>query len=171
MIFGLLEITPTGMLAIAACIVAGLAIGKLLYRDDRQLKELQREANDCAQELAKWGFTLLPPILTDLAILDFQRLRSDFQHAVNVMKDPAKRRAELAQLLASMVKEELTDVKTRQSFVDSVAQQATAQGVVPADKLLDSIVAVKLADTKDRQPFFDGVYNLAKAAGLKPTTP
>jgi hypothetical protein len=99
---------------------------------DRQLKELQREANDLSQELAKWGFTLLPPILTDLAVLDFIQLRNDFRHAVNVMKDPAKRRAELAQLLAGMVKEELQDVKTRQAFVDSVSQQAAALGVFPS---------------------------------------
>src|SRR5215469_15572348 len=130
--FQLFELTPVGLLCLVGWIVAGLAVGKLLFKDDRHLKDLQREANDCAQELAKWGFTLLPPILTDFAVLDFITLKSDFRHAVNVMKDPAKRRAELAQLLAGMVKEELQDVKTRQSFVDSVSQQASALGVFPS---------------------------------------
>ena len=130
--FQLFEITPVGLLALVGWAIAGVAVGKLLYKDDRQLKELQREANDLSQELAKWGFTLLPPILTDLAVLDFIQLRNDFRHAVNVMKDPAKRRAELAQLLAGMVKEELQDVKTRQAFVDSVSQQAAALGVFPS---------------------------------------
>jgi hypothetical protein len=130
--FELFEITPVGLFALVGWAIAGVAVGKLLYKDDRQLKELQREANDLSQELAKWGFTLLPPILTDLAMLDFIQLRNDFRHAVNVLKDPAKRRAELAQLLAGMVKEELQDVKTRQAFVDSVVQQAAALGVFPS---------------------------------------
>ena len=144
--FQLFEITPVGLLAVVGWAIAGVAVGKLLYKDDRQLKELQREANDLSQELAKWGFTLLPPILTDLAVLDFIQLRHDFRHAVNVMKDPAKRRAELAQLLAGMVKEELQDVKTRQAFVDSVSQQAAALGVFPTPAPAKATeVAVKAA--------------------------
>lgn len=125
------DITPLGCFCLIGWLVAGLAVGKLLYRDDRILKELQREANDCAQELAKWGFTLLPPILTDFAVLDFVQLRADFRHAISVMKDPAKRRAELAQLLAGMVKEEMQDVKTRQAFFDDVYSQAKAANLKP----------------------------------------
>ncbi|HWB13717.1 MAG TPA: hypothetical protein VG826_31115 [Pirellulales bacterium] len=129
--FGLFEITPVGLWCIVSTALACWFAGKLLFKDDRHLKDLQREANDCAQELAKWGFTLLPPILTDFAVLDFITLKSDFRHAVNVMKDPQKRRAELAQLLANMVKEELTDTQTRQAFFDSVYNQAKAAGLKP----------------------------------------
>ncbi|HEV3340369.1 MAG TPA: hypothetical protein VG125_08425 [Pirellulales bacterium] len=129
--FQLFELTPVGLLCLVGWIVAGLAIGKLLFKDDRHLKDLQREANDCAQELAKWGFTLLPPILTDFAVLDFVTLKSDFRHAVNVMKDPAKRRAELASLLSNMVREELKDTATNQAFLDSVYSQAKAAGLKP----------------------------------------
>lgn len=129
--FQLLEFSPVGLLCLVGWIVAGLCAGKLLYKDDRALKEMQREANELAQELAKWGFQLLPPILTDFALLDFVKLRGDFQHACNVLKDEKRRRAELAQLLAGMVKEELQDVQTRQSFFDSVYKQATALGLKP----------------------------------------
>ncbi|HEX5443713.1 MAG TPA: hypothetical protein VFW87_07790 [Pirellulales bacterium] len=127
--FQLFEITPVGLFALIGWAIAGVAVGKLLYRDDRHLKELQREANDLSNELAKHGFQLLPPILNDLAFLDFVQLRNDFRHAVNVMKDPAKRRAELAQLLDGLVKAELQDVKTRQAFFDSVVREAAGVGV------------------------------------------
>lgn len=129
--FQLFEITPVGLFALVGWAIAGVAVGKLLYKDDRQLKELQREANDLSNELAKHGFQLLPPILNDLAFLDFVQLRNDFRHAVNVMKDPAKRRAELAQLLDGLVKAELQDVKTRQAFFDSVVREAAGVGLVP----------------------------------------
>lgn len=129
--FELFEITPVGLFALVGWAVAGVALGKLLYKDDRQLKELQREANDLSNELAKHGFQLLPPILSDLAFLDFVQLRNDFRHAVNVLKDPAKRRTELAQLLDGLVKAELQDVKTRQAFLDDVVHQAAALGVLP----------------------------------------
>ena len=130
--FQLFEITPVGLFALVGWAIAGVAVGKLLYRDDRQLKELQREANDLSNELAKHGFQLLPPILNDLAFLDFVQLRNDFRHAVNVMKDPVKRRAELAQLLDGLVKAELQDVKTRQAFFDSVVREAAGVGLVPS---------------------------------------
>jgi hypothetical protein len=120
-----------GAWAAIATVVACFFIGKAFYRDDRHLKELQREANDCAQELAKWGFSLIPPMLTDFAVLDFIKLRADFRNAVNVMKDPAKRRAELGTLLDNMVKEEMTDLSTRQAFFDSVYNQAKAAGLKP----------------------------------------
>lgn len=131
--FQLFEITPVGLFCLVGWSIAGLALGKLLFRDDRKLKELQREANDCAQELAKWGFTLLPPLLTDFAVLDFVQMRSDFRHAVNVLKDPKKRRAELAQLLDGMVKEELTDLTTRQAWFDNVYGLAKTAGLKPTN--------------------------------------
>ena len=130
--FQLFEITPVGLFALVGWAIAGVAVGKLLYKDDRQLKELQREANDLSSELAKHGFQLLPPILTDFALLDFVQLRNDFRHAVNVLRDPAKRRAELAQLLEGLVKAELQDVKSRQAFLDGVVQQAAGLGVFPS---------------------------------------
>ena len=56
-------------------------------------------------------------------------MHNDFRHAVNEMKDPVKRRAELAQLLDGLVKAELQDVKTRQAFFDSVVREAAGVGV------------------------------------------
>jgi len=130
--FELFEITPIGLFALAGWAVAGVCAGKLLYKDDRHLKELQREANDLADELAKHGFQLLPPILRDLAFLDLVQLRNDFRHAVNTLKDPTKRRAELAQLLDGLVKAELGDAKTRQAFLDGVIAQASLVGLKPS---------------------------------------
>ena len=39
-IFALLEITPVGALCVVGWVVAGLALGKLLFQDDRKLKHL-----------------------------------------------------------------------------------------------------------------------------------
>ena len=140
--FELFEITPIGLFALAGWAVAGVCAGKLLYKDDRHLKELQREANDLADELAKHGFQLLPPILRDLAFLDLVQLRNDFRHAVNTLKDPTKRRAELAQLLDGLVKAELGDAKTRQAFLDGVIAQASLVGLKPSPAAAASVVAV-----------------------------
>lgn len=129
--FELFEITPVGLFALVGWAIAGACAGKLLYKDDRHLKELQREANDLADELAKHGFQLLPPILRDLAFLDLMQLRNDFRHAVNTLKDPVKRQAELAQLLDGLVKAELNDVKSRQAFLDGVVAQAALAGLKP----------------------------------------
>jgi hypothetical protein len=130
--FELFEITPVGLFALVGWAIAGACAGKLLYKDDRHLKELQREANDLADELAKHGFQLLPPILRDLAFLDLVQLRNDFRHAVNTLKDPVKRQAELAQLLDGLVKAELNDVKSRQAFLDGVITQAALAGLKPS---------------------------------------
>ena len=139
--FELFEITPVGLFALVGWAVAGVCAGKLLYKDDRHLKELQREANDLADELAKHGFQLLPPILRDLAFLDLVQLRNDFRHAVNTLKDPAKRRAELAQLLDGLVKAELGDAKTRQAFLDGVIAQAALVGLKPSPAATTPVVA------------------------------
>jgi hypothetical protein len=53
--FQLFEITPVGLFALVGWAIAGVAVGKLLYKDDRQLKELQREANDLSSELSPIG--------------------------------------------------------------------------------------------------------------------
>lgn len=129
--FELFEITPVGLFALIGWAIAGACAGKLLHKDDRHLKELQREANDLADELAKHGFQLLPPILRDLAFLDLVQLRNDFRHAVNTLKDPVKRQAELAQLLDGLVKAELNDVKSRQAFLDGIVAQAALAGLKP----------------------------------------
>ncbi len=68
--FELFEITPIGLFALIGWAVAGVCLGKLAYRDDRKLKELQREASDLADELARHGVQALPPILPDLGFRD-----------------------------------------------------------------------------------------------------
>lgn len=127
--FELFEITPVGLFALIGWAIAGACAGKLLYRDDRKLKELQREAADLADELARHGFQLLPPILHDIGFLDFVKLKLDFKHAVNVLKDPAKRKAEFATLLHGMIQYELDDKKSNQSFVDDLVQKALSNGL------------------------------------------
>ncbi|HUY88907.1 MAG TPA: hypothetical protein VMV10_09250 [Pirellulales bacterium] len=144
--FELFEITPVGLFALVGWAVAGVCAGKLLYKDDRHLKELQREANELADELAKHGFHLLPPILRDLAFLDLVQLRNDFRHAVNTLKDPVKRRAELAQLLEGLVKAELADAKTRQAFLDGVISQASLVGLKPSPAAAATPVAAPPAE-------------------------
>jgi hypothetical protein len=127
--FELFEITPIGLFALIGWAVAGVCLGKLAYRDDRKLKELQREASDLADELARHGFQLLPPILHDIGFLDFIKLKLDFKHAVNVLKDPVKRQAEFATLLDGMVQYELSDKKSNQAFFDDVIRKALANGL------------------------------------------
>ena len=60
------------------------------------------------------------------------QLRNDFRHAVNTLKDPVKRQAELAQLLEGLVKAELNDVKSRQAFLDGILTQAALVGLKPS---------------------------------------
>ncbi len=127
--FELFEITPVGLFALVGWAVAGACAGKLLYRDDRKLKELQREASDLADELARHGFQLLPPILHDIGFLDFIKLKLDFKHAVNVLKDPAKRQVEFAQLLDGMIDFALNDKRTNQAFIDELVRKAQGLGL------------------------------------------
>lgn len=127
--FELFEITPVGLFALIGWAVAGACAGKLLYRDDRKLKELQREASDLADELARHGFQLLPPILHDIGFLDFIKLKLDFKHAVNVLKDPAKRQVEFAQLLDGMIDFAMNDKRTNQAFIDELVRKAQGLGL------------------------------------------
>jgi hypothetical protein len=127
--FELFEITPVGLFALIGWAIAGACAGKLLYRDDRKLKELQREASELADELARHGFQLLPPILHDIGFLDFVKLKLDFKHAVNVLKDPAKRQVEFAQLLDGMIDFALNDKKTNQAFIDELVRKAQGAGL------------------------------------------
>lgn len=132
MLFAYFEFTAIGLLAIAGCTAAGLAIGKLLFRDDRLLKQFQRECNQLAIELSKHGFKVLPPILNDVAYMDLVDLRKDFRNALHTFMDPKLRAAELAELFEGMVKSKLEDPKQRQTFLDDIVRQAAALGTAPS---------------------------------------
>lgn len=129
--FELFEITPIGAWALVATAVACFFAGKALFKDDRELRELQREADDLSIELSKLGFTLLPPILRDLAFLDIIQTKADVKHAVDILKDPAKRRLDFAKLLEGLLKEEAKNTETRQTFFNGVVALFAAQGVNP----------------------------------------
>lgn len=130
--FELFEITPVGLLALVGWALAAFFIGKQLFRDDRELRALQRWMDDLSAELAKIGFQLLPPIIRDVAFLDVIQAKADIKHAIDVLKDPAKRRLDFAQLLEGLLKEEAKNVQTRQSFLDGVVQLFAGQGVNPS---------------------------------------
>ena len=130
--FQLLEITPLGLFCVVGWIVAGLAIGKLLFKDDRQLIALKREANELAETLSHWGFRDIPKLLTDFVVNDPLSLINDLRAIADKYKDPKQVRVALERLLDNMVKEELKDTTTRQAFLDKVVAEFAAQGVHPA---------------------------------------
>ena len=156
--FELFEITPIGLLALIGWAIAGFYIGKQLLKDDRELRAIQREADDLSDELSKIGFTLLPPILRDLAFMDLIQLKADVKHAIAVLKDPAKRRLDFANVLEGLLKEAAKDVDTRQGFLNGVVAMFKSQGVVPTgdpatDAVGNKIDPVKLVqDTSFFQP-------------------
>lgn len=143
-IFGLLEITPIGALCVAGWIVAGLALGKLLFQDDRKLKHLQADCQALSALLSKDGFQILPKLLNDIALLDFVQLASDFKSAVHTFSTPALRDAELASLLKGMVTAKLNDRKSGQIFLDDVVAEAFTLTLKPS--------ATALAGTPDSAP-------------------
>lgn len=132
-LFNSFEVTPVGLLCFVGWTIAGLAIGKLLFRDDRSLKSLQREAGELATTLGAWGFQLLAAILRDFSILDFVSLAANFRHAANVMKNPTSASAELSQVLSNMVTYQLSQTTTRQAWFDSVYNAAKSQGLKPTN--------------------------------------
>jgi hypothetical protein len=130
--FQLIEITPVGLLCLVGWIVAGVALGKLLYKDDRQLIALKREANELAETLGRWGFSIIPKLLTDFVVSDPVSLVNDFRAAADRFKNPKEVRVLLEKLLSNMIKEELKDTTTRQAFLDGVVAEFAAQGVHPS---------------------------------------
>jgi hypothetical protein len=130
--FQLLEFTPTGVLCLVGWAIAAWALAKALFRDDRMLMAMRREANELAQTLGQWGFSVIPKLLTDFAIGDVVTLTNDFRNAADTFKDPKKVRTELEKLVNNMVTEELKDTTTRQAFVDGVVSKAAAVGVYPS---------------------------------------
>ena len=129
--FELFEITPVGLLALVGWAVAAFFIGKQLFKDDRELRALQRWMDDLSAELAKLGFQLLPPILRDVAFLDIIQTKADIKHAIDVLKDPAKRRLDFAQLLEGLLKDEAKNTETNQGFLNNVVAMFKSHGVVP----------------------------------------
>src|SRR5579863_2250766 len=93
--FQLLEITPLGLFCVVGWIVAGLAIGKLLFKDDRQLIALKREANELAETLSHWGFRDIPKLLTDFVVNDPLSLINDLRAIADKYKDPKQVRVAL----------------------------------------------------------------------------
>lgn len=130
--FELFEITPVGVLALVGWAVAAFYIGKQLFKDDRELRALQRWMDDLSAELAKLGFQLLPPILRDVAFLDIIQTKADIKHAIDILKDPAKRRLDFAQLLEGLLKDEAKNTETNQGFLDGVIALFKAHGVSPS---------------------------------------
>jgi hypothetical protein len=143
-IFALFEITPVGAFCVAGWVVAGLALGKLLFQDDRKLKHLQADCQALSALLSKDGFQILPKLLNDIALLDFVQLASDFKSAVHTFSTPALRDAELAALLKGMVTAKLNDRKSGQGFLDDVVAEAFTLNLKPS--------ATALAGTPDTPP-------------------
>lgn len=145
MLLGVLEITPLGALCVAGWVVAGFAIGKLLFQDDRRLKAFQADCGELGQELSRWGFNLLPPVLIDISLGDFVKLGYDVKHAIRTCRDPQAFADDMSKVTAGIVKQLLSDRATAQTFLDDVvalgkqhglAPSATAlAGAVPADVL------------------------------------
>ncbi|HVC98675.1 MAG TPA: hypothetical protein VND64_33730 [Pirellulales bacterium] len=131
------EVSP--VVAVIGCVLlvgGGLAIGKLLWQDDRKLRQFQRECQDLSQLLAHLGFQLLPPILNDVALLDFAQLTNDFRNAARVLSDPKLRAVEFAKLLKGLVDDQLGDKRTAQVFLDDVVAAAKQLGFTPSTTAL-----------------------------------
>ncbi|HUY34660.1 MAG TPA: hypothetical protein VMV69_18085 [Pirellulales bacterium] len=131
------EVSPVvaGLLSVLL-VGGGLAVGKLLWKDDRKLRQFQRECQDLSQLLAHLGFQLLPPILNDVALLDFAQLSNDFRNAARVLSDPKLRAVEFAKLLKGLVDDQLGDKRTAQVFLDDVVAAAKQLGFTPSASAL-----------------------------------
>ncbi|MDE2102468.1 MAG: hypothetical protein KGL39_34800 [Patescibacteria group bacterium] len=118
--------------AAALLFVATVAIGKALHRDERVEEKLKARALALAEKLAHKGFSLLPPLIRDCVLGDWDKLDHDIEHAEHIIGDPEKFRLDLKKIQDTMNKEDLESRKHGQHFLDGIVHQAAANGLTPS---------------------------------------
>lgn len=119
------------VVAVLLAFTAAIAIGKALHRDERVEEKLKARALALSETLAHKGFTLLPALIRDAVLGDWDKFDHDMEHAEKVVSDPEKLRLDLKKIQDTMNKEELASRKYAQHFLDSILHEAELNHVTP----------------------------------------
>lgn len=131
-----LALSPTEILLLVVSGVAAFAVAKLLFRADTRVEERRRHAIEAAQVLRARGLTILPQVLTDYAVGDYDGLVNDVKSFARMALNPQQIDAEFETLFKNMLAVKLSQPDQmailERTLAQAKAAASAASSVPPA---------------------------------------